>query len=190
MIVLMPWLGLALLLLVGLGIAFTGLPAAVVLLAVACFGAAMGAISGDVPTQLIGVLPERLINLLDNDLLQAIPLYVLMGTLINRLPLAEALYRCCLAVLPGPAAPAVSGVVLGGLLGLLVAAGLAELINHSGLRMPPPPGGTTGYPLIVDLVPGVFVGVFLLIVVTTVVSTIAPAFKASRMKIVDALGHV
>jgi len=80
--------------------------------------------------------------------------------------------------------------VLGGLLGLLVAAGLAELINHSGLRMPPPPGGTTGYPLIVDLVPGVFVGVFLLIVVTTVVSTIAPAFKASRMKIVDALGHV
>jgi putative ABC transport system permease protein len=56
--------------------------------------------------------------------------------------------------------------------------------------MPPPPGGTTGYPLFVDLVPGVFVGVFLLIVTTTVVSTIAPAFKASRMKIVDALGHV
>jgi tripartite ATP-independent transporter DctM subunit len=117
MIAMMPWLGLGLLLLVGLGIACTGLPAAVVLLAVACFGAAMGAISGDVPIQLLGVLPERLINLLDNDLLQAIPLYVLMGTLINRLPLAEALYRCCLAVLPGPAAPAVSGVVLGGLLG-------------------------------------------------------------------------
>jgi len=117
MIAMMPWLGLSLLLLVGLGIAFTGLPAAVVLLTVACFGAAMGAISGDVPIQLIGVLPERLINLLENDLLQAIPLYVLMGTLINRLPLAEALYRCCLAILPGPAAPAVSGVVLGGLLG-------------------------------------------------------------------------
>jgi len=117
MIAMMPWLGLSLLLLVGLGIAFTGLPAAVVLLAAACFGAAMGALGGDVPIQLIGVLPERLINLLDNDLLQAIPLYVLMGTLINRLPLAEALYRCCLAVLPGPAAPAVSGVVLGGLLG-------------------------------------------------------------------------
>ena len=80
--------------------------------------------------------------------------------------------------------------VFGGLLGLLIAAGLAELIDHSGLRMPPPPGGTTGYPLIVDLVPGVFVGVFLLIVTTTVISTIAPAFKASRMKIVDALGHV
>jgi len=117
MIAIMPWLGLGLLLLVGLGIVFTGLPAAVVLLTVACFGAAMGALSGDVPVQLLGVLPERLVNLLDNDLLQAIPLYVLMGTLINRLPLAEALYRCCLAVLPGPAAPAVSGIVLGGLLG-------------------------------------------------------------------------
>jgi len=117
MIAMMPWLGLGLLLLVGFGIVFTGLPAAVVLLTVACCGAAIGALSGEVPVQLLGVLPERLINLLENDLLQAIPLYVLMGTLINRLPLAEALYRCCLAVLPGPAAPAVSGIVLGGLLG-------------------------------------------------------------------------
>jgi putative ABC transport system permease protein len=80
--------------------------------------------------------------------------------------------------------------VFGGLLGLLVGAGLAELIDHAGLRMPPPPGGTSGYPLYVDLVPSVFMGVFILIVTTTVVSTIAPAFKASRMKIVDALGHV
>ncbi|HTY60500.1 MAG TPA: FtsX-like permease family protein [Bacteroidota bacterium] len=80
--------------------------------------------------------------------------------------------------------------VFGGLLGLLVGAGMAGLVDHSGLRMPPPPGGTTGYPLFVDLVPSVFVGVFILIVVTTVLSTIAPALRASRMKIVDALGHV
>ena len=80
--------------------------------------------------------------------------------------------------------------VFGGLLGLLIGAGFAELIDHAGLRMPPPPGGTNGYPLFVDLVPGVFVGVFLLIVATTVISTILPALRASRMKIVDALGHV
>jgi tripartite ATP-independent transporter DctM subunit len=114
---LMPWLGLSLLVLVGLGVVFTGIPAAVVLLAAACFGALVGAISGAVPVQLLGVLPERLINLLENDLLQAIPLYVLMGTLINRLPLADALYRCCLAIVPGPAAPVVSGIALGALLG-------------------------------------------------------------------------
>jgi len=80
--------------------------------------------------------------------------------------------------------------VFGGLVGLLIGAGIAELIDHAGLRMPPPPGGTNGYPLFVDLVPVVFVGVFLLIVATTVISTILPALRASRMKIVDALGHV
>ncbi len=113
----MPWLGLGLLALVGLGVIGTGLPAAVVLLATACLGAAVGALSGDVPVHLLGVLPERLINLLESDLLQAIPLYVLMGALINRLPIADALYRSCLAVLPGRAAPVVSGIVLGALLG-------------------------------------------------------------------------
>ncbi len=113
----MPWLGLSLLIFVGLGVVFTGIPAAVVLLAAGCFGAVVGAISGAAPVQLLGVLPERLINLLENDLLQAIPLYVLMGTLINRLPLAEALYRCSTAILRGPAAPVVSGLLLGALLG-------------------------------------------------------------------------
>src|SRR5215468_5549367 len=114
---LMPWLGLSLLLLVGVGVVFTGIPAAVVLLAAACFGAVAAALSGAMPVQLLGALPERLINLLENDLLQAIPLYVLMGALINRLPIADALYRCCLALVPGPAAPVVSGIALGGLLG-------------------------------------------------------------------------
>ena len=77
MTAMMPWLGLGLLILAGLGVVFTGIPAAVVLLATACFGVAIGGISGDAPVQLLGVLPERLINLLENDLLQAIPLYVL-----------------------------------------------------------------------------------------------------------------
>src|SRR5262252_1979966 len=113
----MPWFGLSLLVLVGLGVVFTGIPAAIVLLAAACFGAVVGALSGAVPVQLLGVLPERLINLLENDLLQAIPLYVLMGALINRLPLADALYRCGLALVRGPAAPVVSGFALGALLG-------------------------------------------------------------------------
>jgi TRAP-type mannitol/chloroaromatic compound transport system permease large subunit len=117
MAALMQWLGLGLLALVGLGVVFTGIPAAVVLLATACLGAAVGALSGDVPVQLLGVLPERLINLLESDLLQAIPLYVLMGALINRLPLADALYRCGLAILPGRSAPVVSGIALGAFLG-------------------------------------------------------------------------
>ncbi|MGA9408350.1 MAG: FtsX-like permease family protein [Bacteroidota bacterium] len=80
--------------------------------------------------------------------------------------------------------------VCGGGIGLIVALLFAMLINTSGILMPAPPGSTRGYPLIVELVPSLFVAVFFLITVTTVIATIFPAYKASRLKIVDALGHV
>ena len=141
----MPWLGLSLLVLVGFGVVFTGVPAAVILLATACFGAAIGALGGDVPIQLLGALPERLINLLNNDLLQAIPLYVLMGALINRLPLADALYRCGLAIVPGPAAPVVSGIALGALLGPMNGSVGASVLALS--RVAEPRLAASGIPL-------------------------------------------
>ena len=80
--------------------------------------------------------------------------------------------------------------VLGGLLGVVVAFILSKVINASGIVMPAPPGMSRGYSLIVDSVPSIYIGVFLLIATTTVISTIIPAYKASRLKIVDALGHV
>jgi len=114
----MPAFGLVLLLAVGLGIVLTGLPAAIVLIGVASFGAAVGVLAGAIPLSLLSALPGRLVNLLENDLLQALPLYVLMGLLLERLPVAEALYRTGLAILPrGAAAPLVSGMGLGALLG-------------------------------------------------------------------------
>ena len=114
----MPGFGLVLLLLVGAGIVLTGLPAAVVLIAVASLGAAVGLATGTVPLALLSALPGRLVNLFENDLLQALPLYVMMGLLLERLPVAEALYRTGLAILPrGAAAPLVSGMGLGALLG-------------------------------------------------------------------------
>ena len=110
--------GLALLLLVACGIVFTGLPAAIVLIGVASLGAVVGVASGTVPFALLSALPGRLVNLFENDLLQALPLYVLMGLLLDRLPVAEALYKTSLAILPrGPAAQLVSGMGLGALLG-------------------------------------------------------------------------
>lgn len=112
------WSGLGLLLLVAAGIVLTGLPAFVVLIAVACFGALGGLMTGAVPFSLLTALPGRLVNLLENDLLQALPLYVLMGLLLDRLPIAQALFRSGLAVLPrSPSAPLVSGMGLGALLG-------------------------------------------------------------------------
>jgi len=112
------WSGLGLLLLVGAGIVLTGLPAFVVLIAAASLGALAGLVSGAVPFSLLTALPGRLLNLLENDLLQALPLYVLMGLLLDRLPIAQALFRSGLAVLPpSPSAPLVSGMGLGALLG-------------------------------------------------------------------------
>src|SRR5260221_3138203 len=114
----MEWVGLGLLVLVGVGIVSTGLPAAVVLVAVASFGAVLGVATGAIDVAVLGVLPNRLINLFENDLLQALPLYVTMGLLLDRLPVADALYRAGNAVLPrGPSAPLVSGMMLGALLG-------------------------------------------------------------------------
>jgi tripartite ATP-independent transporter DctM subunit len=103
---------------VAAGIVLTGLPAFVVLIAVASFGAFGGLLTGAVPFSLLTALPGRLVNLLENDLLQALPLYVLMGLLLDRLPIAQALFRSGLAVLPvSPSAPLVSGMGLGALLG-------------------------------------------------------------------------
>jgi tripartite ATP-independent transporter DctM subunit len=114
----MPQAGLVLLLLVGLGIVLTGLPAAIVLIGVASAGAAFGVLTNTIPLALLSALPGRLVNLFENDLLQALPLYVLMGLLLDRLPVAEALYRSSVALLPrGPAAQLTSAMGLGALLG-------------------------------------------------------------------------
>jgi TRAP-type mannitol/chloroaromatic compound transport system permease large subunit len=71
----------------------TGLPAWVVLTGVALAFSACGAAAGAFDAGLLAALFSRLVGLLENDLLQALPLYVLMGSLINRLPLADILFR-------------------------------------------------------------------------------------------------
>jgi hypothetical protein len=38
-------------------------------------------------------MPARLLGLLEQDILQALPLYVLMGRAVNHLPLAQILFR-------------------------------------------------------------------------------------------------
>jgi tripartite ATP-independent transporter DctM subunit len=114
----MAWFGIALLVLVGGGILVTGLPAAVVLMTMATLGACAGVAAGVIDAATLWALPSRLINLLESDVLQALPLYVTMGLLLDRLPVADALYRTAQAVLPRkPSAPLVSGMLLGSLLG-------------------------------------------------------------------------
>ena len=80
--------------------------------------------------------------------------------------------------------------VIGGLLGILAGVVLAQLINNGNVMLPPPPGYTRGYPLHILLQPSVLVTSFVISVITATLSAILPAWKASRMKIVDALGHI
>lgn len=95
-----------------IGMLATGLPAWLVLVAVSAAFALGGAAVGLVPLSFFDALPGRLVGLLENDLLQALPLYVLMGALLNRLPLADALFRVLVRRVGAP----VAGLLLGALL--------------------------------------------------------------------------
>ena len=96
---------------------WTGLPAWIVVLGVALGAAAFGSLAGVFDPSLLGAIPGRLIGLLENDLLQALPLFVLMGALLNRLPLADAVFRTVRHALrrTGAGAP-LAGLLLGVLL--------------------------------------------------------------------------
>jgi len=71
----------------------TGLPAWVALTGVTLAFAAFGVVRGVFDVSILTALNGRVVGLLENDLLQALPLFVLMGVLIHRLPLAETLFR-------------------------------------------------------------------------------------------------
>ncbi len=114
----MGFLGLGLIALVGVTLILTGLPSYAVLIFAAVIGAAAAVLTGSVPFALLGALPGRLISLLESDLLQALPLYVLIGVLLNRMTVGPAVFKTLLWLLPRrPGAPVVAGLGLGALLG-------------------------------------------------------------------------
>ncbi len=109
--------GLGMFPLLALIILATGLPAWVALVATALIFAAGGLLLGAVTLPVLTALPFRLIGLLEHDLLQALPLYVLMGVLLNHLPLSEILFRVgCKSLSRTGAAPQLTGFGLGMLL--------------------------------------------------------------------------
>jgi len=113
----MEMAGFWMLALVGIGLVATGFPAFIVLIGVAVAFAALGVAAGIVPYRLLAAVPARITGLLESDLLQALPLYVLIGALLNRLPLAETLYRAGTQALSRTrAAPLLVAIGLGALL--------------------------------------------------------------------------
>lgn len=78
---------------------------------------------------------------------------------------------------------------IGGLIGVVLAWGLSYVVSTIGIPMPPPPGMLEGFDAEVTMTPGLLLDGFLTALITTLVASAIPAWKASRMNIVDALRH-
>ena len=79
--------------------------------------------------------------------------------------------------------------MLGGTVGVVMGVLLAQLISAIGLPMPPPPGMAHGYLAKILVTPELAIDAFLLAMVTTLIASAFPAWKAGRMNIVDALRY-
>ncbi len=109
------WFGVALLPLTAGVMLATGLPAFLVLIGAAGLGALVIAAGGE-NAALLGALGTRLQALLEGDLLQALPLFVMMGVTLNRLPLVDSLFRTGVALGGnGAAAPRLTALAIGAL---------------------------------------------------------------------------
>ena len=85
---------------------------------------------------------------------------------------------------------AIEGLLLGlagGIIGVGVGYALAEAISAIGIPMPPPPGMEEGYTGKIQATLAVLSKAFLLALVTTALAGLYPAWKASRLNIIDAL---
>ena len=88
----MSALGLSMFAVAIVAIVVTGLPVYAVLLGVTSLYAVLGVGLGAFDWALLTALPSRVVGLLEHDLLQALPLYALIGALLNRLPLAGLMH--------------------------------------------------------------------------------------------------
>jgi putative ABC transport system permease protein len=84
------------------------------------------------------------------------------------------------------------GVLLGcvgAILGLVAGIALAQIISAIGIPMPAPPGKTHGYLGGILVTWSMCVQAFIVAVLTTLLASIYPAWRASRMQIVDSLRY-
>ncbi|MGI9132585.1 MAG: TRAP transporter large permease subunit [Rhodoferax sp.] len=87
-----PTTGLWMLLALALLITTTGLPVWALLIGNASLFAAIGCVLGVIDLQVLSAVGARTLGLLENDLLQALPLYVFVGVLLQRLRVADAVF--------------------------------------------------------------------------------------------------
>ena len=78
---------------------------------------------------------------------------------------------------------------VGGCIGLIVGVAITYLVSTIGIPMPPPPGATMHFLSEPKIVPSMLKFAFILAIVTALISSLYPAYKASRLEIADALRH-
>lgn len=78
----------------------------------------------------------------------------------------------------------------GSLIGLVLGLSLAHVISHIGIPMPPPPSMARGYTGEILVTLDIALESLVLVASTTLIACIYPAWKASRMQIVDALRKI
>ena len=84
------------------------------------------------------------------------------------------------------------GMLLGGvgaLAGALLALGVTGFLLLVPFEMPPPPGQTKGYPLLISFDALMYLGTMLSMVALAVLASVAVARKTIHMPVVDALAH-
>lgn len=77
--------------------------------------------------------------------------------------------------------------IIGAGLGVMFGVMLAWIISGIGIDMPPPPNSDVGYTAYIRVVPGVIGGAFLVGLTATVLATLIPAYRVSRLPVAQAL---
>ena len=80
------------LLVLGMLVTTTGLPVWALLLGTSSAFAAAGLVVGVIDLNVLSALSPRIVGLLENDLLQALPLYVFIGVLLQRLTVTDSIF--------------------------------------------------------------------------------------------------
>jgi tripartite ATP-independent transporter DctM subunit len=115
-----------------------GFPVGFTVLGVAITFAAIGQLLGVFDLHLLSALPLRVFNLMDNDLLQALPLFIYMGAVMERTKLSRDLFESLGAVFGGrPGGLAVATLILGVLLAPMTGAVGATVVALGLLALPP-----------------------------------------------------
>jgi putative ABC transport system permease protein len=79
--------------------------------------------------------------------------------------------------------------LIGGIIGMLGGILMARVVSEVGIPMPPPPGMARGFVGEVLVTPRLLFTALLLALITSVLASLFPAWKGSRLAIVDALRH-